>query len=46
MVTIENKINVFQNVKVYNMIGQEVKDVELNPIGKTIQSISHWPRRM
>lgn len=46
MVTIENKINVFQNVKVYNMIGQEVKDVELNPIGKTIQSISQWPRRM
>lgn len=40
MVTIENKINVFQNVKVYNMIGQEVIDVELNPIGKTIQSIS------
>jgi hypothetical protein len=45
-VTIENKINVFQNVKVYNMIGQEVIDVELNPIGKTIQSISQWPRGM
>jgi hypothetical protein len=45
-VTIENKINVFQNVKVYNMLGQEVVDLQLDPIGKTIQSISQWPRGM
>lgn len=43
--TIENKVNVPQNIKVYNMIGQEVQEIKLDPIGKTIQSVS-WPKGM
>lgn len=43
--TIENKVNVPQNIKVYDMIGQEVQEIKLDPIGKTIQSVS-WPKGM
>ncbi len=46
IVTIENKINVNQNIKIFNMLGQEIMDIKLDPIGKTIQSISSWPRGM
>ena len=46
IVTIENKININQNIKIYNMLGQEIMDVKLDPIGKTMQSISSWPRGM
>lgn len=45
-VTIENKINIIQEVKIFNMVGQEVINVEIGPIGKNIQSISSWPRGM
>jgi hypothetical protein len=45
-VTIENKIDVLQTIKVFNIHGQEVLDMSLDPIGKTEQSIANWPRGM
>ncbi len=45
-VTIENKINTIQDVKIFNMVGKEVIDVKIAPIDKNIQSIASWPRGM
>jgi len=44
--TIENRINETQQIHVYNMVGQEMMLMHLEPLDKDIKVVDSWPKGM